>query len=122
MSEVYKLRFQEPIFRPGYNTTCRLGSKHWLALDVGDRIAICDNDEKVIFETEVLMVIYYEDFQDMGDDVIVTNHVARDLDSVFKVLKDAYPNTDWEEDQDVTVIGFDVPIEHSEASVVLDNF
>ena len=102
----YQIEFQDPQFRVGFNTTCRLGDKWFSRLKVGDKVDIVSSG-CVVAEVEVVCLEYLQ-FSSMTDICVASNHVARDFDELAVAMESAYP-VDFDADEHVTLIGFDMP-------------
>ena len=109
---MYTLEFQDLSFRPGYNTTCRLGKKHLHQmtnfLAIGDTLRLTDLDGTNIIYAKLVSVEAIG-FKDQTATMIATNHIARDYRQLYKAMKKAYGKWFNEEEQ-VTIIGFDIEI------------
>ena len=111
----YTLQFINPIFRQGYNTTCRLGSKHYLALLKYTRKCknkgitpylrlkdITGKQEDLVCELVSLSCV--SEFLDVGQEAVSSNYVYRTYVDLWQGMKEAYEG--FTHKNAVTVIGF----------------
>jgi hypothetical protein len=105
----YSLKFSKPFFkfRPGFNTTCRLGLKHYFDLGDEERFTkIILTDGNFYIYSKLISVITKR-FQDLSSVEIASNHIARDRRNLIKALKDCYGD-EFNTGSEITIIGFDI--------------
>ena len=114
--QFYDLFFDNCYFRPGYNTTCRLGKKHYTNLeqyieqsnDFHVMLKLQDvNDTSRIIMAR-LMSLEYMEYADLSLTEIATNHIARNREDLDAAMCDAYGSKFNCRTSEVTIIGFDV--------------
>ena len=109
----YRLDFDDPKFRKGFQTTLRLGRKHFDAITKLLRdhetvvLKLCKTncDKVVSFGTLRSIECLYWD--QLSKTEIATNHVARDEWKLKNAMMDAYAKIITNNDE-LTMIGFDI--------------
>lgn len=107
--EYYEIGFGDLVFRPGYNTTCRKGVKHYEALlkrEIGCLIKLYDVNSPDKYRYGILRDFDMQRYCDLHRIEISSNHIARTPSDLREVMLECYP--DFHPEEDVTIIGFDL--------------
>lgn len=102
MKSMKSIRFKNPVFRSGFNTTFRFGIKDYA---LHENVYICDDNDLPLHIAEIVS-IYYGMMYGVPDSLIEAEHdeTAADYFALMRIMQEIYPT--FEDADDVTVIGF----------------
>lgn len=109
----YRLDFDDPQFRKGFQTTLRLGRKHHTnitkLLDSSEKVvlSLCETGTNTVIAFGTLRSIECLYWDQLSVTECATNHVARDKNALKRAIETAYAKILTDNDE-LTMIGFDI--------------
>lgn len=116
----YRIDFDDPQFRKGFNTTLRLGRKHHTNITkilekTAERVvlSLCETGTENVIAFGTLRSIECLYWDQLSITECATNHVARDKNSLKRAMENAYAKIITDNDE-LTMIGFDIMHENKD--------
>lgn len=115
----YRLDFDDPQFRKGFQTTLRLGRKHYdnitdlLKNSEEVILSLCETGTDTVIAFGTLRSIECLYWDQLSITECATNHVARDKESLHRTMASAY-NKSITDNDELSMIGFDIMHENKD--------